>query len=105
MKKMHCHMVFINFIIIDLKFLAFIKQITEKNYFKGCDESSKEYQDRYNKAREKYLSSLESKSKQAEDFKNKGNDFVSEKKYQEAIDCYNNAIKLNDQNPLYYSNL
>jgi len=64
----------------DLKFLAFIKQITEKNYFKGCEEGSKEYQERFNRAREKYLTSLESKINQAEDFKNKGNDFVAEKK-------------------------
>jgi tetratricopeptide (TPR) repeat protein len=66
---------------------------------------SKEYQDRYNKAKEKYLLKIEADLKKAEEFKNKGNDFVAEKKYDEAIECYHNAIKLNDQNPTYFSNL
>jgi len=30
---------------------------------------------------------------------------LQKKKYNEAIECYNNAIKLNDQNPTYFSNL
>jgi len=41
---------------------------------------------------------------QAEQWKDKGNNFFKERKYDEAIQCYSEAIKLNKKNAVYYSN-
>jgi len=43
--------------------------------------------------------------KKRKNLKKKGNTFVAEKKFDEAIECYNEAIKLNENNPIYFSNL
>ena len=40
----------------------------------------------------------------ATEWKDKGNAFVKEKKYQEALDCYTEAIKLDANNHILYSN-
>ncbi|KAI8049225.1 hypothetical protein BDF22DRAFT_700042 [Syncephalis plumigaleata] len=42
--------------------------------------------------------------KQAEDLKNKGNTAVSQKDFKAAIDFYTQAIKINPENAVYYSN-
>lgn len=40
----------------------------------------------------------------AKEWKDKGNAFVKEKKYREALDCYSEAIKLDPSDPILYSN-
>ena len=40
----------------------------------------------------------------AKEFKEKGNKYVKEKKYKEALDCYSEAIKLEPNDPILYSN-
>lgn len=47
--------------------------------------------------------SAEDKAK-AEKFKQSGNSLMSAKKYDEAIDAYSQAISLDSNNPIYYSN-
>ncbi|KAL0585805.1 hypothetical protein ABG067_004528 [Albugo candida] len=41
---------------------------------------------------------------QAENFKTQGNEYLQSKEYLQAIDCYTNAIELNPENAIYYSN-
>lgn len=40
----------------------------------------------------------------AEDMKNKGNEAFKKKNFNEAINLYEEAIKLNPSEPLYYNN-
>lgn len=40
----------------------------------------------------------------AEDMKNKGNDAFKKKNFNEAINLYEEAVKLNPNEPLYYNN-
>ena len=42
--------------------------------------------------------------KKAEEFKTKGNTFVKEQKYAEAIEAYTKAIELDKNSPVYYCN-
>ena len=42
--------------------------------------------------------------KTAKDWKEKGNNLVQERKYQEALDCYTKAIELDKNDPILYSN-
>jgi len=42
--------------------------------------------------------------KKAEEFKTKGNSFVKEQKYAEAIEAYTKAIELDKNSPVYYCN-
>lgn len=40
----------------------------------------------------------------ADSFKNQGNDLMKQDKYREAFDCYTQAINIDDNNAIYYSN-
>ena len=40
----------------------------------------------------------------AKDWKNKGNSFVQEQKYEDAFNCYSKAIELDPNDPILYSN-
>lgn len=40
----------------------------------------------------------------ADSFKNQGNDFMKQDKYKEAFDCYTQAIEIDDNTAIYYSN-
>ena len=40
----------------------------------------------------------------AKDWKNKGNSFVKEQKYEDAYNCYSKAIELDPNDPILYSN-
>jgi tetratricopeptide (TPR) repeat protein len=42
--------------------------------------------------------------KDADSWKKEGNTFVSQKKYEKAIECYTNAIKINPKDHSFYSN-
>jgi len=46
----------------------------------------------------------EEKAEMAEGLKQKGNSFLSEEDYDEAVESYTKAIELNPTNPVYYSN-
>ena len=46
----------------------------------------------------------EADKRAAEDHKNKGNNSFKSRNFQEAIDHYSNAIKLNPKESAYYSN-
>ncbi|GAB1600448.1 small glutamine-rich tetratricopeptide repeat-containing protein beta-like isoform X1 [Argonauta hians] len=41
---------------------------------------------------------------EAEQLKNKGNDFMKAEKFSEALECYTKAIKLDNKNAVYYCN-
>ncbi|CAF4865140.1 unnamed protein product, partial [Rotaria socialis] len=41
---------------------------------------------------------------QADRFKNQGNDFIKQEKYQEALEAYNAAVKIDANNAIYYCN-
>lgn len=40
----------------------------------------------------------------AESFKNQGNDLMKQEKYQEALECYSQAISIDENNAIYYAN-
>lgn len=46
----------------------------------------------------------ESEKLAADSFKNQGNDYMKQDKYKEAYDCYTQAINLDDNTAIYYSN-
>jgi small glutamine-rich tetratricopeptide repeat-containing protein alpha len=90
----------------DPKFLEFITLIKQKGYFKNVEEGTPAYQERYQKAKEKFLSrAQESKVVTAEKYKDEGNQLLKQKKLTEAIACYQKAAELNPNNSVYYGNM
>lgn len=123
----------------EFKFSQYIQSIKKKGYFNGVEPGSAEYEQRYNKARQKFLGTLsstttftssnppqqqaqqtqqqsqpqipntpqlteEQKLEEAEKRKLEGNQKLQLKQYQEAIQSYSEAINLNPNNAIYYSN-
>jgi len=101
------------------KFQAYIRMLTEKNYFGGHLPETPEYITRYQRAREKFIAAKLSKPAastinteedkaqrlaKAEKFKTEGNQQVSARQYEEAIKSYTASIELNPDSAIYYSN-
>lgn len=89
----------------EAKFKAFLHLLEEKGYFEGLEPGSEDYQSRVERARKKFekhnnpFSGLT-----AEEVKTKGNEFMSQGKYQDAVSAYTKAIELSSENPIYFSN-
>lgn len=94
----------------DPKFVDFIRSLEEKNYFAGVEKNSKEYNARFQKAKDKFYSrsehslSGEYKFKIADRLKEKGNVLVRDKKLLDAIQMYTRALEYNPQNQFIYAN-
>jgi small glutamine-rich tetratricopeptide repeat-containing protein alpha len=99
----------------DTKFEEYKKILQSKNYFVGTTEGSKEYNDRLQKAKEKFYEkykstessntneSPEDKKFRAEQLKTQGNDKFKKNDFNGAIQCYTDAINLYS-NSIYYCN-
>ncbi|XP_050403767.1 small glutamine-rich tetratricopeptide repeat-containing protein alpha [Patella vulgata] len=46
----------------------------------------------------------ETEKDEAEQFKNKGNDFMKTEKFSDALECYSKAVKLDSKNAVYFCN-
>ncbi|EPY30055.1 TPR domain protein, conserved [Angomonas deanei] len=89
----------------DEKFVAFLKLLEKKGYFKDAEEGSEEYQQRVARAKEKFNQRNNPyEGLTAEQIKNKGNELMSQAKYKEAIAYYTKSIELDPQNAVYFSN-
>jgi len=117
---------------VDAKFARFIHSIKKTGFFNGATPGSAEYEQRFFKARQKFMEkekakdskpaetkpsvetppiqsqtpilSPEEKLNQAEKHKMDGNNRLQEKQYSKAVESYSKAIELNPENPIYYSN-
>eukprot|EP00761_Pharyngomonas_kirbyi_P012124 gb/GECH01012151.1/.p1 GENE.gb/GECH01012151.1/~~gb/GECH01012151.1/.p1 ORF type:complete len:458 (+),score=158.58 gb/GECH01012151.1/:1-1374(+) len=93
---------------MEQKFNEFLDLLKQKGYFDGTEEGTPEYQSKYEKAREKFMSrtpsSEEAQKKEAEQLKNKGNEMMKQKNYESAIEYYTQAINTYDQNHVFYAN-
>jgi hypothetical protein len=79
--------------------------LVERKYFANCEEGSEEYTKRANTARERFFAKFqkpvdaiaamtkEQRAEEAEKHKNKANDLLKERKWQEAVDEYSTALK------------
>lgn len=85
----------------DEKFLSFLDLLRKKGYFANCTEGSDEYNTRVKKALEKFQAK---NTLSPEQWKQKGNELMSECKYQEAIHAYTKAIEADGSNHIYYAN-
>jgi len=94
--------------IFEEKFQKYLTTLTDKGYFANCDQGSDEYNQRLEKARERLQAQekieLESRNQQAEAKKQEGNELLQQKKTDEAIEAYSEAIRLNPNNAIYYAN-
>ncbi|CCW68127.1 unnamed protein product [Phytomonas sp. Hart1] len=89
----------------DEKFKAFISLLEKKDYFKGLNSGTPEYEQRFEKAREKFNQRNNPYSGlTAEQIKNKGNEFMGQAKYKEAIAYYTKAIELEPENAIFFAN-
>lgn len=98
----------------------FITMLSSKGFFNGTTVGSPEYQERYAKAVEQFHAKLgapstatssgvaaitaEQKKAQAEQRKAKGNDFLANKQYREAVSEYTAAVELQPDNAVYRAN-
>lgn len=97
------------------KFESFVEVVNSKGYFDGAEEGSVEYLKRYAKLIKKFKEkaakaggpSKEELQSQADDLKFKGNAAINAKNYDEAIQCYTDALALVSDGPeshVYHSN-
>eukprot|EP00743_Colponemidia_sp_Colp-15_P003141 GILK01003394.1.p1 GENE.GILK01003394.1~~GILK01003394.1.p1 ORF type:complete len:441 (-),score=97.34 GILK01003394.1:177-1499(-) len=93
-------------------FSAFIDNLTSRNYFEKLSSDDPEYALRFERARKKFMSKFPTSGcppaaaelpKLAEDEKNKGNQLLAEKKYNEAVVSYTKAIEMFPK-AIYYGN-
>lgn len=90
---------------LDAKFTAFLGILEKKGYFNGAEPGSEEYQNKVERARKKYEQrSNPFEGLTAEEVKAKGNEFLSQGKYQDAVSAYSKAIELSPGNVIYFSN-
>lgn len=92
------------------EFKSFISALKDRGYFKGpdgqlLDEESKAYRERFAKAKLRFKQKSDGNKQVAEDFKNQGNDFMRQKKYEDAIQSYKKAIQNDSTNAIYFANL
>lgn len=90
------------------KLAEYLEKLRSVGYFKGAEEGSDEEKRRIDRAREKLKTRLEEDKKvreeAAEAKKNEGNALLSERKFEEAIQAYTEAIELNPKNAIYFAN-
>ena len=97
------------------KFESFVEVVNSKGYFDGAEEGSVEYLKRYAKLIKKFKEkaakvagpSSEELQTQADELKFKGNAAINAKNYEEAIQCYTEALSLVSDGPeshVYHSN-
>lgn len=114
---------------LESKFMQYVQSIRKKGFFNGVTPGSNEYEQRYARARQKFISSLKPqespKEEQpviepvkvtvpppltkeqidlAEKYKMEGNVKLSAKQFSEAIELYTKAIQVNPANAIYYAN-
>lgn len=89
----------------EAKFKAFLSILEKKGYFGGAEPGSEEYKIKMERARRKYEQrSNPFEGLTAEEVKAKGNEFMSQGKYQDAVSAYTKAIELSPENVIYFSN-
>jgi small glutamine-rich tetratricopeptide repeat-containing protein alpha len=99
------------------QFQAFLTAVTNKGYFEGHKPGSDEYQERYDKVLVKYgqkkaaasatavpppppaAVSNEDDEASAEAAKTEGNEFIKNKEYGKALECYTRALDLSPEGP------
>jgi len=114
------------------EFKAFVDEVTRRGYFADVTEGSPEYQQRWEKLKEKFMQARPMHSaaaashggaaqvspvsaddelkqqqlriSQAESLKNEGNTLMVSKNYDAAIAAYSKAIELVDDNAVFYCN-
>ena len=99
-------------------FVKYLERLKESGFFNGTEEGSPEFALRAQKALEKWRLKYGSEVKaeeasaslsqayieKAEKLKEEGNQKLSAKDIDGAIDCYSSAILLNPSNPIFFSN-
>eukprot|EP01130_Rhizamoeba_saxonica_P010085 TRINITY_DN412_c0_g1_i3.p1 TRINITY_DN412_c0_g1~~TRINITY_DN412_c0_g1_i3.p1 ORF type:complete len:306 (-),score=97.50 TRINITY_DN412_c0_g1_i3:341-1258(-) len=110
--------------VLEKKFKAYESLLKSRGYFQGTEEGSQEYNDRLNKARDRFFQKFsgkqavqkkeevdqyanltqEEKNAKADEIKAQGNQHIQNQEYEQALKCYTTAIKLNPQNHIYYGN-
>lgn len=89
----------------DEKFNAFVELLEKKGYFGGVEKDSAEYKERLQRAREKFNKRNNPyDGMTAGQIKNKGNEYMMQGKYKEAVTCYTKAIELEPENSVYFAN-
>eukprot|EP01027_Heterolobosea_sp_BB2_P015524 GEZU01022207.1.p1 GENE.GEZU01022207.1~~GEZU01022207.1.p1 ORF type:complete len:276 (-),score=100.51 GEZU01022207.1:821-1591(-) len=88
------------------KFKEFLVLLAQKGYFDGAAEGTPEYEQKVEKAREKFFNALGivERKKEAERLKVEGNEKLAQKSYSEALRCYSHAIELDPSNEIFYNN-
>ena len=81
---------------------------TNEGVFDGLKEGSEEHENKKKELRAEFeeleKKAIEENNEKAELKKNEGNLFLQQKKYEDAIASYNEAIILNPNSPIYYAN-
>lgn len=94
--------------IFEEKFQKYLASLREKGYFNNVEQDSEEYNLRVSKARARLEAEEKEQSAarlaQAEEKKQLGNELLQQKKIDEAIQAYNEAITLNPKSAIYYAN-
>lgn len=99
----------------DPKFAEFLQLLKSKDFFKGLTQGSKQYNDRLTAAKKKWIEKQSLTSNQpkvvteadkaaAEQCKAEGNAFLSQAKFEQAIEKYTQSINLNPHNAIYFAN-
>eukprot|EP00906_Rhabdomonas_costata_P027716 RCo039332 len=84
------------------EFIAILKQ---KGYFQGVEEGTPAYQERYEKAKQKFTQRNNPyEGLTADQLKTAGNQKMVSGSYREAVGYYTKAIELDTQNAIYYAN-
>ena len=87
------------------KWEEFLKVISDKGYFNGCDEGSAEFAERKEKARAKYIArSNPYEGMSPDQLKGKGNELMQKGQHKTAIGYYSKAIELDATNAVFYAN-
>eukprot|EP00659_Diplonema_papillatum_P002311 gene2311-3573_t len=89
----------------DGKWQEFLEVLTEKGYFKGCEEGSDEHKKRLEKAKLRFIEkSNPYEGLSAEQLKARGNELMTQGQHKKAIGFYSKAIELDTENAVYYCN-
>jgi small glutamine-rich tetratricopeptide repeat-containing protein alpha len=100
---------------LEKKFQEYFQLLVERKYFANAEEGSDEYKKRLQTARERFFAKFqkpvdpittmtkEQRNEEAEKHKNKANDLLRDRKWQEAIDEYTVALKYSE-NAVIFAN-